>query len=47
MAASGTNRMVMSDVVGRKGSESALTAALSDANNEALKINRQKKNNKK
>lgn len=36
---SGTNRQVMSSIVGKKGSESALTKALDNANEEAVKEN--------
>ena len=35
---SGTARTVMSDVVGKKGSESALTKALENSNEEAKKL---------
>lgn len=37
---SGTNRSVMSSVVGKSGSESTLTKALENANEEQVKIDR-------
>ncbi len=37
----------MSSIVGKKGSESALTSALSNANEEAVKIEGDKKDDKK
>ncbi len=37
---SGTNRSVMSDVVMKGGSESALTKALDNANEEQIKIDK-------
>lgn len=38
---SGTNRLVMSSVVGSKGSETTLTKSLQNANEVALKSNKQ------
>lgn len=47
MSGSGTNRLIQSDNAMKKSSESALKSALYDANNEALKINKTKKQDKK
>lgn len=38
---SGTNRQVVSSIIGKGGSESALTKALENANEEALKENKE------
>ena len=47
MAGSGTSRLAQSIVEGRKGSESAMTSALSDANNFVLKNDYKGKSDKK
>jgi hypothetical protein len=44
---SGTNRAVMSSIVGKKGSESALTSALENANEVAVKLEGKKGDKKK